>query len=163
MVNEHSQLLNSEVGAEGSLNPSIEGVDNDSLRRAQLLRFAKAWERAPRLQRRIAQRGVFLQFLSKPPPLRLPPPRAARSCPILGKLVQVFLDQQVIVEVPAQPCFLSSIFAVPKDSNNFRLILNLTKLNSFLKVQTFRMTSHTSIHQLLPKGAWMAKLDIQDA
>ena len=77
--------------------------------------------------------------------------------------VQALLDLGAIYEVQRQPCFLSRIFVVPKDPVGSRLILDVSTLNKYLKVPTFKMSNHASLSKLLPSPAWMASLDLKDA
>ena len=77
--------------------------------------------------------------------------------------VQTLLDLGAIYEVQSQPCFLSRIFVVPKDPVGSRLILDVSKLNEYLKIPTFKMSNHSSLSKLLPAPAWMASLDLKDA
>ena len=82
---------------------------------------------------------------------------------MLQPLVDAFLKQGAIREVKDQPCFLSSIFAVPKSNGEFRMILNLARLNKFIQTPKFKLVSTATLRKLLPQGAWMAKIDLQDA
>ena len=58
--------------------------------------------------------------------------------------------------------FYSNLFVVPK-KGGVRPILDLKALNSFVKVQRFRMESVRSIMASLHQGDFMASLDIMDA
>lgn len=60
-------------------------------------------------------------------------------------------------------CHTSPIFTLPKVSGGHRLIFDLRALNSYLSPLTTRFTGHQRLAQILPQGAWMACLDIQDA
>lgn len=74
------------------------------------------------------------------------------------------LDCNAISKV--EPCdgqFLSSIFCVPKANGNHRLIINLKGLNEFVKCPHYKMEDIRMACNLLRKGYYMAKIDIQDA
>jgi len=60
-------------------------------------------------------------------------------------------------------CHTSRIFTVPKASGGLRLIFDLRSVNSHIKPLSTRFTGHQRLRQILPHGAWMACLDIQDA
>ena len=77
--------------------------------------------------------------------------------------VQSLLDLGAIYEVPLQPCFLSRIFVVPKEPSGSRLILNVSELNQYIQIPTFKMSNHVSLSRLLQVPAWMASLDLKDA
>ena len=77
--------------------------------------------------------------------------------------VQSLLDLGAIYEVPLQPCFLSRIFVVPKEPSGSRLILNVSDLNKFIQVPSFKMSNHVTLSHSLQVPAWMASLDLKDA
>ena len=52
---------------------------------------------------------------------------------------------------------------VPKVPKGSRLILDVSDLNKFLVVPSFKMSNHSSLRSLLPTPAWMASLDLKDA
>ena len=59
--------------------------------------------------------------------------------------------------------FTSRLFSVPKkDSGENRVILDLSKLNEFIKIKTFKMLTLKQVRLLLPEGAWTASLDLKD-
>ncbi|XP_068129719.1 collagen alpha-1(VII) chain-like [Hyperolius riggenbachi] len=59
--------------------------------------------------------------------------------------------------------FYSRVFMVKKPSGKYRMILNLKQLNPFIQEKKFRMENIFTIRNLIPKEAFMATLDIQDA
>lgn len=59
--------------------------------------------------------------------------------------------------------FYSTIFIVPKQSGGFRAILNLRKLNKFIKNQHFKMETLRSVIQSLNTGDWAFSIDLSDA
>ena len=59
--------------------------------------------------------------------------------------------------------FLSNLFAIPKKSGGFRVILNLKRLNQFLAYRHFKMEGLDCVKYLIERGDWMVKLDLQDA
>ena len=127
---------------------------------ARLL-FKKAWSKAPRWIRRTISRGASWHWMQDPPPTKIPVFRTQKH--ELDLLVARFLSEGAIEKVEVQPCVLSPIFAVPKSSGDLRLILNLTSLNLQIKKVPFKMHIHVTLRKILPKGAYMASLDIKDA
>ena len=112
---------------------------------------------------RIVRRGYHWSWLSNPPPLDTRIPLEGRPCPNLGLAVQELLQKQVIYKVHKQPCYLSTIFLVPKSSGGHRFIINLSKLNSFIEAPHFHMTNHHGLASMLQPPVWLASLDLQDA
>ena len=55
------------------------------------------------------------------------------------------------------------LFLVPKPNNKWRPILDLTKLNLFLKVEKFKMETPETIRSSLQQGEWVTSIDFQDA
>jgi hypothetical protein len=80
--------------------------------------------------------------------------------------VESLLDKGVIVHIDNPgPGFYSHIFVVPKKpKGSWRLIIDLSRLNRFLRVPHFKMETTRSIAAaaMLP-GDWAAPLDLQDA
>lgn len=83
------------------------------------------------------------------------------------KLIQEIrkLEQKgVVIQCEHEPGeFISPIFLTPKSDGNFRMILNLKKLNSTLEKKKFKMQTLSSILCLIRPNMYMAKLDIKDA
>ncbi|MEL6802184.1 MAG: reverse transcriptase domain-containing protein [Bacteroidota bacterium] len=77
--------------------------------------------------------------------------------------VQRLLDLGAIYEVEQQPCFLSRIFVVPKVPSGWRLILDVSALNEFIVIPSFKMSNHYSLKQALAPPAWLSSLDLKDA
>ena len=59
--------------------------------------------------------------------------------------------------------FYSTIFTVPKQTGGFRAILNLRKLNKFIRNQHFKMETLRSVIQSLNIGDWVFSIDLSDA
>ena len=58
--------------------------------------------------------------------------------------------------------FFNRLFLVPKP-NNWRPILDLSKLNPFLKVQKFKMETPETIRTSLQQREWVTSIDFKDA
>jgi hypothetical protein len=68
-----------------------------------------------------------------------------------------------MVEDHSSPGFYSHVFLVPKKSGEWRLIIDLSRLNRFLRVPRFKMETTRSVATaILPKD-WAVSLDLLDA
>ena len=145
------------VGGQGRFPPTDARVG------ARLLKFSSAWTEAPRFARMVVSKGIPLIWAEGAPRLGFPRLSSGPRSPILDPLIRRFLEQGVVRRVPYQKCFVSHVFAVPKSAGEFRLVLNLSRLNTFTRVPSFKMPNHNSLRALIPPMAWMAKLDLRDA
>ena len=59
--------------------------------------------------------------------------------------------------------FYSQLFVVPKKDGGHRPIINLKKLNQFVKPQHFKMESINMLKDILKRGDYMTKVDLKDA
>ena len=59
--------------------------------------------------------------------------------------------------------FFNRLFLVPKPNNKWRHILDLSKLNLFLKVEKFKMETPETIRTSLQQGEWVTSVDFKDA
>ena len=59
--------------------------------------------------------------------------------------------------------FVSRIFEVPKKTGDYRLILDLHDLNTYLKKVHFKMEGLHTISSLIHLDDFLASLDLQDA
>lgn len=83
---------------------------------------------------------------------------------IIDNEIDKFLKMGIIDEVESEEGeFISSIFVRPKTNGEYRMILNLKKLNNFVKYHHFKMdTLETAINMVKPK-AYMASVDLRHA
>ena len=65
--------------------------------------------------------------------------------------------------VPPQPCDLSRIFKGPKSNGTFRLILDLSTLNLYIRTNRFEITNDSTAAKLIQTQAWFSAVDIMDA
>ena len=59
--------------------------------------------------------------------------------------------------------FFNRQFLVPKPNNKWRPILDLSKLNLFLKAEKFKMETPETIRTSLQQGEWVTSIDFKDA
>ena len=58
--------------------------------------------------------------------------------------------------------FFNRLFLVPKPNNKWRPILDLSKLNLFLKTEKFKMETPETIRTSLQQGEWISSIDFKD-
>lgn len=103
----------------------------------------------------------FTQIPPNTPPRGWHPPRLH----LLKKEAKIMLQKGAIEKVPfpqRRKGFYSRFFLIRKNSGEWRPILDLRKLNKFLKSQTFRMVTLSDILQRLNSGNFMTSLDLED-
>lgn len=59
--------------------------------------------------------------------------------------------------------YISNIFLVPKPDGSNRLILNLKKLNTFVKKEHFKMEDTRTVKKLISRNCFMCTIDLRDA
>ena len=67
------------------------------------------------------------------------------------------------VQNPKSLGFFNRLFLVPKPNNKWRPILDLSKLNLFLRVEKFKMETPETIRTSLQQGEWVTSIDFKDA
>ena len=67
-----------------------------------------------------------------------------------------------LVQNPQSLGFYNRLFLVPKPNNRWRPILDLSKLNTFLKTQSFKMETPETIRTSLQTGEWVTSIDFKD-
>ena len=74
------------------------------------------------------------------------------------------LTSKGAIEVGTYPGqFVSTLFLVPKKDGRQRPVINLKRLNTFVRTEHFKMEGIHTLQGLLRRGDWMAKIDLQDA
>ena len=75
------------------------------------------------------------------------------------------MDKNAVERVHNQTSlgFFNRLFLVPKPNNKWRPILDLSKLNLFLKVEKFKMETPETIRTSLQQGEWVTSVDFKDA
>ena len=68
-----------------------------------------------------------------------------------------------VVRDTSSPAFYSLLFVVPKASGQWRPIIDLSTLNTYVDIPTFRMDTLDRIKPCLTPGSWAMSLDLQDA
>lgn len=115
---------------------------------------------------RIVAEGYKLQFVSEPSQNYFEPRVMSIISEDICKLkVKEFLSQGAIIKVPASSCsYFSNIFPVPKKSvGEFRIIFDLSDLNTHLRKIHFKMDNLSSVISLISPGDWLVSIDLSDA
>ena len=83
----------------------------------------------------------------------------------LRESVQILLHKRAIemVRVRTSLAFYNRLFIVPKPNQKWRPVLDLSALNKFLSVKTFKMQTPETIRISLQQGEWVSSLDFSDA
>ena len=108
------------------------------------------------------QRGLGWRFTCPPPTLKNLPKRGASS-PQLNKILRELREKKVIEIAIRKPMHLARLKIVPKPNGDFRLILDVSKLNKFIKPLSYKLPKLSDLRAILPENAWLAKLDLKDA
>ncbi|MES9884348.1 MAG: reverse transcriptase domain-containing protein [Sedimenticola sp.] len=88
----------------------------------------------------------------------------ATDTEIIDSEIKKLLDYKVIIPVESElGQFLSPIFVRPKKNGEYRLILNLKKLNDFIPYQHFKMDTFESAVSLITENMYMCVLDLRHA
>ena len=117
----------------------------------------------------IITNGYVLPFLSKPNLVRFPliisEYKALPKDQALATCIQSLLSKNAIerVENVKSLGFYSRLFLVPKPHQRWRPVIDLSRLNTFLHVEKFKMETAESIRTSLIPGEWVASIDLSDA
>ena len=110
-----------------------------------------------------------LPFISKPNLVRAPliqsGYKALQKELALTSFIQSLLSKNAIerVENVKSLGFYSRLFLVPKPHQWWRPVIDLSRLNTFLLVQRFKMETPESIRASLISGEWVSSIDLSDA
>ena len=123
------------------------------------------------------RKGYSLPFLLDQS--HLPPLKLMTTCPAglatnyesgsekqiaLDLLIAELLRKRVIEPVPPQQaCFFSRVFLRPKPNGKWRLILDVSELNKYVKCQTFKMDTAQVVRDAISQDCWATSIDFSDA
>ena len=117
----------------------------------------------------ILKEGYTLPFRIRPKLTRSPKVVSCyvnphRNLYLLEALHQL-IDKNAVELVQNQTSlgFFNRLFLVPKPNNKWRPILDLSKLNLFLKAEKFKMETAETIRTSLQPGEWVTSIDFKDA
>ena len=138
---------------------------------ARLQNFWTVWSQmgaGPKVVQ-ILKQGYTLPFQNRPKLSRVPTVVSSyanlhRNSYLLEALQQL-IGKNAVERVHNQTSlgFFNRLFLVPKPNNKWRPILDLSKLNLFLKPEKFRMETPETIRTSLQQGEWVTSVDLKDA
>ena len=151
--------------------PNAHNVVPAPLVGGRLQPFWQTWARLGANSRvvSILKEGYVLPFKLKPPLVRHPLIVSGYANPnrnkFLREAVQNLVDKKAVemVRVRASLAFFNRLFIVPKPNQKWRPVLDLSALNKFLSVKTFKMETPETIRISLQQGEWVTSLDFSDA
>ena len=117
----------------------------------------------------ILKEGYVLPFKVRPPLIREPLIVSGYANPTrdshLQEAVQALIKKKAVerVRVRTSLAFFNRLFIVPKPNQKWRPILDLSTLNQFLCVKTFKMETPEIIRTSLQQGEWVSSIDFSDA
>ena len=117
----------------------------------------------------VLRQGYCLPFKQKPPLARYPTIKSSYSVPVkqkaLVEAVQQMVKKRAVVPVQNKNSlgFYSRLFLVPKPENKWRTVIDISVVNIFLHVPTFKMETAEVIRASLQTGEWVASIDLTDA
>ena len=144
---------------QASLSPPVGG---------RLRSFRRDWL-ANKCSDNIITNGYVLPVISKPNLVRAPLIRsgykALQKDQALGSCIQSLLSKNAIerVENVKSLGFYSCLFLVPKPHQRWRPVIDLSRLNTFLLEETFKMETLEFIRTSLTPGEWVSSIDLSDA
>ena len=121
--------------------------------------FREAWA-SSKWATNIITKGVTWRWIS-PPPVRnfFIQKRTPELVEYVNKLVSLNA-----VEKARRISFQGRLFSVPKkDSEERRIILDVSQLNTFIHCPTFKMTKVAQVCETVPMRAYTVSLDLKDA
>ena len=164
-----AEVLPEGVGAGGS--DYMEVSSQTKSPGARLQSYWKVWENFkvhPRVVL-VLKQGYCLPFKQSPPLTRFPTIKSSYSAPVKQKAlleaVQQMVKKRAVVPVQNKNSlgFYSRLFLVPKPENKWRPVIDLSVVNTFLHVPTFKMETAEAIRASLQAGEWVASIDLTDA
>ena len=133
----------------------------------QLAHHKQAWEQITS-DRWILQiiMGVNIEFTSTP--FQAIAPSENTFSKVESEAIDLelhkLLQKVVICQFPHEPGeYISQIFIRPKKDGTYRLILNLKKLNKFVRYHHFKMETIHTATDLIKGNCYMASIDLRDA
>ena len=116
----------------------------------------------------IITKGYVLPFISKPnlvgAPLIRSSYKALQKDQAPASCIQSLLSKNAIerVENVKSLGFYSHLFLVPKPHHRWRPVIDLSRLNTFLLVERFKMETPQFIRTSLIPGEWVSSIDLSD-
>ena len=132
----------------------------------RLAHFALNWQNITNDQwvLSLIKNGYQIPFKEQPPLSREPIFFQQSQRRELEEEVTSLLQKGAVEEIqPETPGFFSRIFFVPKKNGKLRLIIDLSTLNKYVFVQSFRMETQRKVRNAIRQNHWAFSLDLTDA
>ena len=133
---------------------------SDSFQAGNIKHFLENWKRitSDKYILDIVKHGLKLEFLSEAPhrePFQVT--YNTKENGIISQEIGKLLKKKVIVQTIAEKGdFLFSIFLRVKKDENYRIILNLKKLNTYIDSKHFKMESSQNVLHMVSQGSgWL--------
>ncbi len=101
--------------------------------------------------------GLRIMPLATPRPAP-PQPMSAALQPELQKMIDLG-----VVELTTESGLISPVVGITKKDGGIRFVQDLRRLNEVVPSTRFRMEGLETVRQLLPRGAYMGRLDLKNA
>ena len=112
----------------------------------------------------VVRKGYKIPFVNKP--FLSPTPiflQQTESQALVEEVNKLLLKGAVEKIEPEGLGFYSRIFLVPKKNGKLRLIIDLSRLNMFPDIQSFRIETANKVRQAIQPNDWAFSLDLTDA
>lgn len=115
----------------------------------------------------IVHEGYIPEWSSTPPLRRTPISQRRYGSTDLNMFsheISELLKIKAIQEMdPEEPCFVSNLFMVPKKGGSLRPVIDLRKLNTYVKYSHFKMEGIDLVKSLVRREDFMVSIDLNQA
>ena len=102
--------------------------------------------------------------MAQPPPTLVANYADPSKASARNEMLQTLLEKKCVrIMEPGEEGFFSRAFLVPKKSGRFRLVIDLSQLNTYRADVTFKMDTLKVVKEALQPGMWVTSLDLSDA
>lgn len=117
-----------------------------------------------RFKQEIYRDKQFPPLTAQPPPTLVANYADPSKASAMDEMLQTLLDKKCVrLMEPGEEGFFSRAFLVPKKSGGFRLVIDLSQLNTYLADVTFKMDTLKVVKEALQPEMWVTSLDLSDA
>lgn len=110
-------------------------------------------------------KGISLEFIDDPPVQRFVPPQYKFDpfyVDVIDSEFQKLIDRNFVPEIHWGSRFITNVFIGPKPNNKFRLIIDLSPLNVYIRKDHFMRDNFVVAVGLMFLGAYVASIDLKD-
>ena len=139
---------------------------SDPLVKSRLKNALPFWEselQAPREVLEIISKGYEIHFVEPPPRMHFKNNRSAlENAPFVREAIEELLKFDLIKEC-SEPPFVISPLSVAENNSKKRLILDLSKLNDFIKLERIVLEDARDFYNLAQNIKYVASFDLKQA